>query len=521
MITRIKQCGLFALSFVLALTACFTVFSNNTYAATNYDYVKSLLIDNLDFSNGDENKKNLDQTLDWFTDYKRVNGGFTEGDPAYLYEGNVMSADNLRIYNQMYNYIRSGENSGWIVIKNDSDSYKIVAVKNKNDLKIGIENPSYPGQYLTWRYTGSLDDVAQCSITKYYAGSYFALNDCFNSPYLSSSKSGGQFDDVVNGVNMAGDQLGYNTKVFLVNLPVIYPEGYDGVDIPDSYVQKNKFVPNIVYTVDKKKFLGTFCQYEKCGAPPGFGDISSLNINYKITSNLTGEVVLEKSGSLKDINVAQINYEFKDYGKYTLTATYSPPIPYVQPEDQEWIKLNLPLNINGASYASNAISQECLEDGNCVEYDGQKDCSLEDGIFNQIKCEVNNYGVRLSMWFFNLFNDFAGYIIEFFYDFSVRLKSMFSVLFLPVDFVKALFNPMTEYSGNISCAGASPPSRCVWRAQWASGGYLNFNGSMGIDWGIVEKSYPTLWSYLQWFARLIFGYGCYVYLNHYRERFIR
>lgn len=114
---------------------------------------------------------------------------------------------------------------------------------------------------------------------------------------------------------------------------------------------------------------------------------------------------------------------------------------------------------------------------------------------------------------------FVNGIRDFFNSFSKRIVAMFSILFKPFQFIYDLYS-YTYTIGDVSCAGSSPPGQCVWRAQWASGGYLNFNGSMGIDWGIVEKNYPGLWSYLQWFARLIFLYGAYVYLNNVRERII-
>lgn len=233
----IRKCGLFALSFALLLTVLYAPYSAK--AASDYDNTLSLtdkLIVDYDYAAGNSCDQ-LDITATWAS-YIIANPTFGESFRQALDTGSwSVSQETSTTYPGGNKYQRKFVLVTWMEYTNNS----YTAFPDTNGLSVYDGNPSAVDLHVAYIYingdSGCGDPIA---------GQHGKVNAerISNAPSVSDEEN--------------------NLKLLLSTYPAVYPPGYEGPEIPDTYTppgDKEQLSPDYSWSVSKDgklkvKYLG-------------------------------------------------------------------------------------------------------------------------------------------------------------------------------------------------------------------------------------------------------------------------
>ena len=284
-----------------------------------------------------------------------------------------------------------------------------------------------------------------------------------------------------------GVALGYTIRPYLLASDASWPTDYEGDKPPstgDPTVRDEVYVPQASFAVDKLNVRGLWCLLSTCGdLPVGLPPVISWHIEDE-----DGEIIYQpdEPSSLSTDN-GVFEYNFDGLGTFYLVGDFVAPIPYIKPDNQEWVQTRLQILIDGRTYVSGTIDQNCEDGSSCEGVQPMEDCSFGiTELFNGITCLYHNY----QNW----------------------LVRTFSAYFIPKS---GAFNHLTEQFG-------------FW-ADEHLGMIVQFNGWMSVVWDdslsmahdrvclqnfgkffnrdfilnkcVVEDNYPAVWGVVSFAIR--------------------
>lgn len=296
-----KKCGLFALSSVLSLTALFTVFSGNVFAASAYDSAMQTVEELVIEDSTNTYTENISTTY-----LSLWNGG---------YDTSNTSATCSTIYSEFISNIETASWVVWTTLSNTSGEQRTyINYNTANDMQLGFHDngdSEYQVRFassanVTTGSTGS-GDIGTVTIYMKTDGNIHV--DCWDGSLAAG--------------NYASDN-NYSTttrRIFLANATVNYPTGYEGAIVADSYNPLPFLNPDVAYYLDDKIFEATYLGptvlpinfVELCAI-----DGQSFRVHWNIQDSSETEI-LDTHTSCRD--TPKINHVFELYDDYTLTVT--------------------------------------------------------------------------------------------------------------------------------------------------------------------------------------------------------
>lgn len=196
---------------------------------------------------------------------------------------------------------------------------------------------------------------------------------------------------------------------FITNANPNYPDpGYAGQPITDTPTLPSTdpdVYPKIVYSVDDKNFVGIYMR-NLAGDGSTINnpdDQLNYNIHWRIYDRDNSDTILADK---IDFPAAPFNYTFKEFGEYKLSVWYEPPnlpppaLPGELPTGYNYHTLNIKIKIDGNTYTSSDLKQECDDTGqNCSSVTAYEDCTTYGSdVGGYIACIVRNTGKKLFSW---------------------------------------------------------------------------------------------------------------------------
>lgn len=196
----------------------------------------------------------------------------------------------------------------------------------------------------------------------------------------------GTGNSVTQGYSIA---QGYAPQRTILNVfDVTYPDGYAGFKPPHTLFVAT-YSPRFTVNIEGKDVSIILCWVaSQCSLPQGFG--SNQGIGWSITDSSDDVVV---SGSGKIIDMAIINTSVPNFGEYTVNVWYYAPIPFIQPEDELWNTMHLPIVVDGSTYFTGTGTQNCTDSGTCDAYTPYEKCFKPELPFIDLPACWHNLGV--------------------------------------------------------------------------------------------------------------------------------
>lgn len=266
-------------------------------------------------------------------------------------------------------------------------------------------------------------------------------------------------------------------KIFLSTYPVVYPSGYTGVQIPDTFTPQAQVRPAFTYEVNNKHVS---VKHEKeFDHLPSYPD-DDYRIEYTLFECKGGledtlcndpEVVNYEVGNKGE----QVKFDVSKYGDYMMEMGYLvggctryesyPATPdycyFTEPETSDeyaYLTSTVPMKIDGSVFSGDTRNQNCDVAGFCEPLSPYEDCSVHGvDIVAGIGCHFRNFGVFLGITLRNLFVPSAAYFEQFwqrFNDFwSQKLGFVYQSISVLVGFITGVVSQASTTTCSISPDG--------------------------------------------------------------------
>lgn len=350
-----KKCLLFALSFAVLLTVLYTPFS--VKAATPYDDLVQLH-QPLILKEANDNEKTKDYSIDWYNfAVAAVKRNCDTGLPA-----------TCPYYEYLRDFDFNNPDNNWSVLVNQTGTQFYIITSTNPAANITFQT-EYPGQPYAFDYYSINSPSNSLTIS---AG--FSYNESLGqeeSDYLYYNGGGSPTTSSQFIINRS-DVPSVGNKIFISTFPTVYPEGYNGELIPDTYepVPDGGDFPDFLRTVDR--FNIKVIYLKNLAIPEGLVGGTNFNINYKLydeQDNLIDEQTLAAAPQVQYPN-ATYNFDVTNLGLYKMVATAvkrDAPPPLLSPDIPPTVKpTTFQILVNGKSYSSSTLEDNCTADGVCT-----------------------------------------------------------------------------------------------------------------------------------------------------------
>lgn len=179
---------------------------------------------------------------------------------------------------------------------------------------------------------------------------------------------------------------------------VIYPDGYAGLLIRDTFAPKTKVYPNITYEINNKTFTAI---YDK--NIPSMTECNTGNMSYTMFKRNNDNTETEVDYKPPTTNCQLYTFTATTNGKYTVMVVASKPIPFAPfPTDIDVQPRFLSFTIDGTSQTGNTSTDDCTN-GACIPQPIFEDCSTHGtNLIAGFGCIMKNFGIYLNILFISL-----------------------------------------------------------------------------------------------------------------------
>lgn len=474
---RIKQCGLFALSFALVLTASFTAFSNSVSAASDFDNVV-IPVDNLNLEcastwDGSLTGKKVDLTNNWSqlldpskTDY--------EGTTLFRYGASNQSSATSLIWDSFQDRLDDGK--GFAVTAHVDGWGHLLGIN------VFIQDDNSAPAY--WDYADKILRLPN---------SYSVNFDCDDHNRFRMS-----YDDTPRNRGVYGPP---SDRTFFINYDLpSNPLGYEGQPIPNAPPAQTQVIyPTLNYQVSGKKLTA---QYKE--NVPQAKQIDWFIYKADDSWNSITPSIYNKSKQIsKDKNLV---YEFDKKGKYYLAVEVHNPAPWSPiPEEYDVRVVMVPLEIDGSNFEGSTDDPSC-NDGMCEQYSPYLDCSEFSGSFpfginggefpdiiNGFGCQLTNFATSIKIMLTALFvpdETNTEFLFNLILDgFKSTLGFIYQTVEFVVDFVGSFLFPSDDIS----------------ICNWSFGNIFNNNFKLNIC--SFQQQFPAQFSTVQFMIQALTVFG--------------
>lgn len=235
---------------------------------------------------------------------------------------------------------------------------------------------------------------------------------------------------------------------FLSTMPVEYPDGYEGEEVPETVSPPPRDIaPAIVYTVADLHLEAAYLQNVDDRHPYTLVCWRLYNENDDQIDQYCGENPYADRGVL-------YQYDFDVYGTYYLVTSLHAGPPPSAPLPPNVLNTVTTLIVDGSTYTGVTDSTQCsFEDGayRC-EKPLYEDCSIYENMIDAFACHVRNFGIWLRELFLWLFVPSTQWFANYFDNFRSFMEEKLGMIFFPIGFLIDLFGSMANNAINTSCS---------------------------------------------------------------------
>lgn len=362
-----KRFLLLPLALLLAVSSVVSFGSSSVSAASVYDNVltktDSLIINKTGGGNGDDS---IDFSLNWANQRKEVLEKNLE-----RYPNDTATQTKLQRFNDVF--YNQDENASWVVARTEDGSGLCVLGSLDPTAKIVFELNS-EGSPSAYYKSDGINNIIDFGCAMYWP--------THPNPQSSLGLIDGSPMQRYTQFNISAS-LGY--QIFMANVNVEYPDGYEGDILPDSYAPPVQTDPLIDWWLtDKLVFSARYLDNLGIDNTAWTWKIFPADDNFQITGD-----PIYTSDEIQGINM--FTYTFAEKGKYIARASFRIPAPGLPPPPEVRTTLDIQLNVDG--YYQRGGTNHC-QDGICnvpvIE------CAIQPTYLDRLNCKVEqmfNFGL--------------------------------------------------------------------------------------------------------------------------------